>query len=234
MLEVKNLVTGYGDLKVLNAVSLKVNDGETVALVGSNGAGKSTLLQAISGLLPVWSGNVEFDGKNLTQLPSHQLPTLGIAYIPQGRGTLARLSVFDNLMLGGYVKSVRSRRQGRMLEIFELFPILHERKEQLAGTLSGGEQQMLSIGRALMMYPTLLMLDEPSLGLSPLMVETVFKIINDISKMGVAILLIEQNLTEALKVSKRGYVLESGQVVLSGSSSELLSNEKVREAYLGI
>lgn len=234
MLEVKNLVTGYGDLKVLNAVSLKVNDGETVALVGSNGAGKTTLLQAISGLLPVWSGNVEFDGKNLTQLPSHQLPTLGIAHIPQGRGTLARLSVFDNLMLGGYVKSVRSRRQGRMLEIFELFPILHERKEQLAGTLSGGEQQMLSIGRALMMYPTLLMLDEPSLGLSPLMVETVFKIINDISKMGVAILLIEQNLTEALNVSKRGYVLESGQVVLSGSSSELLSNEKVREAYLGI
>lgn len=234
MLEVKNLVTGYGDLKVLNEVSLQVNDGETVALVGSNGAGKTTLLQAISGLLPVWSGEVEFAGKKLTQLAPHLLPALGIAHIPQGRGTLARLSVYDNLMLGGYLKPVRRKRPERMAEIFELFPILRERKDQLAGTLSGGEQQMLSIGRALMMYPTLLMLDEPSLGLSPLLVETVFKIIHDISKMGVAILLIEQNLTEALNVSKRGYVLESGQVVLSGSSEELLCNEKVREAYLGI
>jgi branched-chain amino acid transport system ATP-binding protein len=159
---------------------------------------------------------------------------LGIAHIPQGRGILARLSVYDNLMLGAYIPAAKPKRAARMEEMFTLFPILRERKNQLAGTLSGGEQQMLAIGRALMMYPSFMILDEPSLGLSPLMVETVFKIICDVSKMGVSILLIEQNLTEALRVSKRGYVLETGQVVLSGSSEELLCNEKVREAYLGI
>ncbi len=234
MLEVKDLVTGYGDLKVLDGVSLSVAEGETVALVGSNGAGKTTLLQAISGLLPVWSGDITFRGQSLTSLPPHKLPALGIAHIPQGRGILAKLSVYDNLMLGAYIPSARATRPKRMEEMFELFPILRERKNQLAGTLSGGEQQMLAIGRALMLNPTFMILDEPSLGLSPLMVETVFKIICDISQMGVSMLLIEQNLTEALNVSKRGYVLETGRVVLSGSSAELLCNEKVREAYLGI
>ena len=234
MLEIKDLVTGYGDLKVLDGVSLSVEEGETVALVGSNGAGKTTLLQAISGLLPVWSGDIVFQGKSLVSLPPYKLPALGIAHIPQGRGILARLSVYDNLLLGAYIPAAKAKRTKRMEEMFEIFPILRERKEQLAGTLSGGEQQMLAIARALMLHPVFMILDEPSLGLSPLMVETVFKIISDISQTGVSMLLIEQNLTEALHVSKRGYVLETGRVVLSGPSDELLCNEKVREAYLGI
>ncbi len=234
MLEIKDLVTGYGDLKVLDGVSLTVEEGETVALVGSNGAGKTTLLQAISGLLPVWSGDITFRGQSLPKLQPHQLPALGIAHIPQGRGILARLSVYDNLMLGGYIAAAKAKRSARMEEMFALFPRLKERREQLAGTLSGGEQQMLAIARALMMYPSFMILDEPSLGLSPLMVETVFKIIADVSQMGVSILIIEQNLVEALHVADRGYVLETGRVVLSGTSAELMGNDKVREAYLGI
>jgi branched-chain amino acid transport system ATP-binding protein len=234
MLEIKDLVTGYGDLKVLDGVSLTVEEGETVALVGSNGAGKTTLLQAISGLLPVWSGDILFRGQSLPKLQPHQLPALGIAHIPQGRGILARSSVYDNLMLGGYIASAKAKRSARIEEMYSLFPILSERRTQLAGTLSGGEQQMLAIARALMMYPSFMILDEPSLGLSPLMVETVFKIIGDVSNMGVSILIIEQNLVEALHVADRGYVLETGRVVLEGTSEELMGNAKVREAYLGI
>jgi len=234
MLEIKDVVTGYGDMKVLDGVSLIVKKGETVALVGSNGAGKTTLLRAISALIPIWSGSITLNGQDLTKIPAYELPRYGIAHIPQGRGILTRLSVYDNLMLGGYIPSARNRRLETLESVFQLFPILKERKNQLAGTLSGGEQQMLAIGRALMMHPKLLILDEPSLGLAPIIVKNVFNIITDISKRGVSILLVEQNLVEALTISDRAYVLENGRVVLTGTSRELMMNTKIREAYLGI
>lgn len=234
MLEIKDLVTGYGDMEVLHGVSLTINDGETVALVGSNGAGKTTLLRAISGLMPIWSGTITLNEKNLVGIPAYDLPSYGIAHIPQGRGILGTLSVYDNLMLGAYIPSAKARRKETMEEVFNLFPILKERQNQLAGTLSGGQQQMLAIGRALMLQPKLLILDEPSLGLAPIVVESVFKIITDISKRGVSILLIEQNLVEALGIASRGYVMETGRIVMEGSSKELLANKRIREAYLGI
>ncbi|MGI9862571.1 ABC transporter ATP-binding protein [Moorella naiadis] len=234
MLQINELVTGYGDMKVLHGISLQINDGETVALVGSNGAGKTTLLRAISGLIPIWSGSIILDNKNLVGIPAHAVPSYGIAHIPQGRGVLGTLSVFDNLMLGAYIPAAKAQRKETLEEVFRLFPILKERQNQLAGTLSGGQQQMLAIGRALMLHPKILILDEPSLGLAPIVVESVFKIITDISKQGVSILVIEQNLIEALGVSSRGYVLETGKIVMEGSSKELLANKRIREAYLGI
>lgn len=234
MLEINQITTGYGDMKVLDSVSLSVKTGEAVSLVGSNGAGKTTLLRAISGLIPVWSGSIMFEGKDLTKLPAHTLPAFGIAHIPQGRGVLSQLTVRDNLLLGAYIASAKAKRAETLEKVFALFPILKEKETQLGGSLSGGQQQMLAIGRALMSHPKLLILDEPSLGLAPIVVESVFKIIKEISAQGVSILLIEQNLVEALAVSTRGYVLETGRVVMEGLSEELTSNEQVREAYLGI
>ena len=234
MLEINNIVTGYGDMKVLDGITLSVAEGETVALVGSNGAGKTTLLRAISGLIPVWSGNITFNGLDTTKLPAHELPALGIAHIPQGRGVLAQVSVYDNLLLGAYIPSAKSRREETLKEVFKIFPILEEKKTHLGGSLSGGQQQMLAIGRALMSHPKLLILDEPSLGLAPIVVDSVFKIIKDISAQGVSILLIEQNLVEALAVSSRGYVLETGRIALQGNSADLFNNDAVRTAYLGL
>lgn len=234
MLEINNIVTGYGDMKVLDGISLSVAEGETVALVGSNGAGKTTLLRAISGLIPVWSGNISFNGQETTKLPAYELPALGIAHIPQGRGVLAQVSVYDNLLLGAYIPSAKSRREETLKEVFKIFPILEEKKTHLGGSLSGGQQQMLAIGRALMSHPKLLILDEPSLGLAPIVVDSVFKIIKDISAQGVSILLIEQNLVEALAVSSRAYVLETGRIALQGKSADLFNNDAVRTAYLGL
>lgn len=234
MLEINNIVTGYGDMKVLDGITLSVAEGETVALVGSNGAGKTTLLRAISGLIPVWSGNISFNGQDTTKLPAHELPALGIAHIPQGRGVLAQVSVYDNLLLGAYIPSAKSRREETLKEVFKIFPILEEKMTHLGGSLSGGQQQMLAIGRALMSHPKLLILDEPSLGLAPIVVESVFKIIKEISAQGVSILLIEQNLVEALAVSSRGYVLETGHIALQGNSADLFNNDAVRAAYLGL
>ena len=234
MLDIKTITTGYGDMKVLDQVSLTVGSGEAVSLVGSNGAGKTTLLRAISGLIPVWSGSIVFDGQELTKLPAYTLPSLGIAHIPQGRGVLAQLSVKDNLLLGGYVPSARAKRPQNLEKVYALFPMLKEKENHLGGSLSGGQQQMLAIGRALMTQPKLLILDEPSLGLAPIVVESVFQAIKEISSQGVSILLIEQNLVEALAVSTRAYVLETGRVVLEGPSEELAANEQVRSAYLGI
>jgi branched-chain amino acid transport system ATP-binding protein len=221
-------------MKVLDQVSLLVNTGETVSLVGSNGAGKTTLLRAISGLIRVWSGSIIFEGQDLTKLPAHKLPSLGIAHIPQGRGILSQLSVKDNLILGSYIPSAKAKREQTLEKVYSLFPILKEKENDPGGSLSGGQQQMLAIGRALMSHPKLLILDEPSLGLAPIMVESVFQIIKDISSQGVSILVIEQNLVEALAVSTRGYVLETGRVVLEGSSEALATNQEVRAAYLGI
>ncbi len=235
MLNVSNVHAGYGDLKVLFDVSIDLQDGEVVSLVGSNGAGKTTLLRAISGLIPVTSGEITWYDKSMTKMPAYKIPELGIAHIPQGRGILSTLSIRDNLLLGGYIKSARAMREERMEYVLGLFPILRKRINLLAGTLSGGQQQMLAIARALMMNPKLLILDEPSLGLAPIIVDEVFNIIKRVSKEeGVSILLIEQNLLQALSASDRGYVLETGQIVMSGSSDELFANKDIKKAYLGI
>jgi branched-chain amino acid transport system ATP-binding protein len=227
-------VAGYGDMKVLDGVSLTVGTGEAVSLVGSNGAGKTTLLRAISGLIPVWSGSIVFEGQELTRLPAHDLPSLGIAHIPQGRGVLAQLSVKDNLILGSYIPAARNGRAQALEMVYGLFPVLKEKEDALGGALSGGQQQMLAIGRALMSHPKLLILDEPSLGLAPIVVESMFRIVKEIASQGVSLLLVEQNLVEALAVSRRAYVLETGRVVLEGTSEALANNKHVRSAYLGI
>lgn len=234
MLEVVNLVGGYGDLEVLHGVSLQVTDGEAVALLGSNGAGKTTLLKMVSRLLPIRSGKIIWNGQDLSALPAHRLAEFGIAHVPEGRGILTSLTVLENLELGAFTPRAKRERRKSLEEVFTLFPILKERQKQRAGTLSGGQQQMLSIGRALMLRPKILLLDEPSLGLAPLLVQNIFEKIATISQMGVSILLVEQNLLQALKVARRGYVLETGRIVLAGDSDTLQQNEEVRRAYLGV
>lgn len=234
MLKLENVSAGYGDLQVLFDVSIHVNKGECVALVGSNGAGKTSLLRVISGFLPVTNGTVTFKGENLLSMPTTKRASIGIAHIPQGRGVLGTLSVMDNLILGGYDKRVKSRRKENIEKAFEIFPKLKQRQNQIAGSLSGGEQQMLAIARALIMEPELLMLDEPSLGLAPIVVDEVFEIISRIRDTGMSILIIEQNLLATLKVAQRGYVIETGKVVIEGTSAELMNNDDVKRAYLGL
>jgi len=234
MLKVKSVDVAYGDVKVLHNVSLEVEEGEVVALVGANGAGKTTLLRTISGLIRPLSGSIEFEGIDTLKVPPYRLPEMGIAHVPQGRQVFAYLSVEENLELGAYLPQAKKVRKKSMEVVFDLFPVLRERRRQSAGTLSGGEQQMLAVGRALMSLPKLLMLDEPSLGLAPVLVEAVYEKIGEIKRQGIAILLIEQNLLQALSVAHRGYVLEMGRIVLEGESSELLNNRHVKEAYLGI
>ena len=234
MLELNKINAGYGDLKVLHDVSIHVEEKECVALVGSNGAGKTTLLWVISGLLPVTSGEVKWYDKDLLKLPSYDRAELGIAHIPQGRGILGTLTVEDNLMLGGFNKHAKKSRLKTIDEVLVLFPRLKERWKQIAGSLSGGEQQMLAIARALIMKPKLLMLDEPSLGLAPIVVEEVFETIDAVRKQGVSVLIIEQNLVAAMRIAQRGYVFENGVVRMEGTSDELLHNEEVQKAYLGI
>lgn len=234
MLKVNRLSAGYGDLQVLFDASLEVMDGECVALVGSNGAGKTTLLSIIGGHLPIKSGSIMWNEIDLLKQSAIRRADLGIAHIPQGRGVLGTLNVLDNLMLGGYCKRVRPRRMENIEKVFEMFPKLKQRQHQIAGSLSGGEQQMLAIGRALVMEPQLLMLDEPSLGLAPIIIEEVFEHIEKICRTGVSVLLIEQNLVAALSIAQRGYVMENGRVVLSASSEELRNNEAVKRAYLGM
>lgn len=234
MLEIIDISANYGDLNVLRDISITVNDGEIVSLLGSNGAGKTTLLKILSGLMGVTKGEIYFDGVDLLKQPGYERADIGIAHIPQGRGILATLSVEENLILGAYSKNVRAKFEENVEKAYSRFPILKERKNQVAGTLSGGQQQMLAIGRALMMEPKLLMLDEPSLGLAPIIVEEVFEIINQVADEGKAILLVEQNLHQALSIASRGYVIETGDMVISGTAEELLNNEEVRKAYLGV
>lgn len=234
MLKIEGLCTGYDDLKVLFNVDLEVNEGEVVALVGSNGAGKTTLLRVISGTIPVTGGSVKWFGEDLIKIPAHKRAELGIAHIPQGRGILSTLSIKDNLILGSYTKRTRAKREELMEKVFATFPVLKDRMNLIAGTLSGGQQQMLAIGRAMVMEPKLLILDEPSLGLAPIVVDEVFKILNDFKKQGSSMLIIEQNLVKALQVSDRAYVMETGHVVIEGKSSELLVDPMVRKAYLGV
>jgi len=234
MIKIDKICAGYGDLKVLFDLSLHIEKGEVVSLVGSNGAGKTTLLRIISGLEPVTSGSIDFMGTDLLKEKPEKRADLGIAHIPQGRGILGTLTIEENLILGAYAKKARANMDKNMKQAYELFPILKERKNQLAGMLSGGQQQMLAIARALMMEPQLLMLDEPSLGLAPIVVEDMFRIIADVAKSGMSILIVEQNLIQALSVADRGYVLETGKIVLEGTAKELLENEDIRAAYLGV
>jgi branched-chain amino acid transport system ATP-binding protein len=233
MLEVKNINVFYEDAQALWDISLTVNQGEIVTLVGSNGAGKSTTLKAISGLVPPASGEIIFEGTPIDRVAAHRIVEMGIAHIPEGRRLWPGLSVLENLELGAYTKAARAVRKDSLEWVFQLFPLLKKRQTQLAGTLSGGEQQMLAIGRGLLSHPKLLILDEPSLGLSPLLVDEVFETIQKINLEGMTVMLIEQNVNRALTISNRGYVLETGRIVISGSGKELLADQHVKTAYMG-
>ena len=233
MLEIKNLFVSYGGIKALRGIDMQVADKKIVSLIGANGAGKSTLLRTISGLVKAHSGSVKFDGAEITGLSIDKICKMGIALVPEGRRGFTDLTVAENLKIGAYLRNDKAEIQKDLDWVYQLFPRLKERSWQFAGTLSGGEQQMLAVGRALMSRPKLLMMDEPSLGLAPLIVQQIFSIIEEINKKGVTILLIEQNANMALKAADSAYVLETGEITLSGSGESLLSNQKVREAYLG-
>ena len=234
MLEVNNIHTYYGNIEALRGVSLEVNAGEVVTLIGANGAGKSTTLRTISGLLQPRVGQIKLNGEDLAAYPAHERVFKGIAMVPEGRGVFSRLSVEENLEMGAYSRSERAQIDQDLERVFVLFPRLKERRGQVAGTLSGGEQQMLATGRALMARPKLLLMDEPSMGLAPLLVESIFQTIKDINKEGTTILLVEQNASMALSVGHRGYVLQTGQIVLSETAAKLAKNKMVQKAYLGI
>ncbi len=236
MLELTNVTTGYGKFRVLKDVSVKVNSGEIVCVVGANGAGKTTLMRAISGIVTLWKGNKTFNGKDLTKLSPAKVTREGIIQIPEGRLIIKELSVEDNLRLGAYSHYFKSGKEAitqDLQSVYELFPALKARTTQRAGTLSGGEQQMVAIGRGLMGRPKLLMLDEPSLGLAPLVVVTMFQVIRELHQKGLPILLVEQNVRAAIQISNRGYVLETGSVVVEGTHDQLLTDEKVIRAYMG-
>ncbi len=233
LLEMENLKVSYGGIQALKGISLRIAAGELVALIGSNGAGKTTTLKALAGLLHPASGKLHYQDRALLNIPAHRRVENGIALVPEGRGIFARLTVEENLLMGAYIRSDKGGIAVDLGRQYELFPRLAERRTQLAGTLSGGEQQMVAMGRALMSQPKLLMLDEPSMGLAPLMVEKIFETIRSISAQGVTILLVEQNAKLALEAAQRGYVLESGAITLSGTAGELLGSDAVQRAYLG-
>ena len=234
LLEIADLSLAYGDVQVLFGVSLEVREGEIVTLLGSNGAGKTTTLRAISGLRPARGGEIRYRGQSLLGIPASKRAELGIALVPEGRELWPQLTVRENLELGAYTKGARARSEQNIERIYGLFPRLEERRSQFAGSLSGGEQQMCAIGRAMMSEPKLLMLDEPSLGLAPILVDQMFSIVRTLHGTGITVLLVEQNLQKALEIAQRGYVIETGQVKLQGSSAELLADPAIRQAYLGL
>lgn len=233
MLEIKDLHVFYGAIHALKGISLTVADGELVSLIGANGAGKTTTLHAISGLLPAASGSILLDGTDLQKVPANTIIGLGMAHVPEGRHVFARMTVEENLRMGAYILRDQKRISENLERVYGHFPRLKERRRQLAGTLSGGEQQMLSTGRALMTDPKIVLMDEPSMGLSPLLVKEIFEIITELNKRGMTILLVEQNAQMALSVAQRAYVLETGRIIMQGSAAELLNNDSVRKAYLG-
>ena len=233
LLEVKNLEVSYGVIRALKSISFHVDEGEIVSLIGANGAGKTTTMQSIMGLIPIKSGTVIYDGKDITKTPGYKLVSLGMSQVPEGRRVFQELTVYENLVLGAYTKKDKAKIKEDIEEICTMFPRLGERRKQVAGTLSGGEQQMLAMGRAMMSHPKLLMLDEPSMGLSPLLVDQVFDIIKDYHKKGVTVLLVEQNAKKALSIADRAYVRETGSIPLEGKASELLDNDDIKKAYLG-
>jgi branched-chain amino acid transport system ATP-binding protein len=234
LVEISEIDVAYGDVQVLHEVTLRVREGEVVTIVGANGAGKSTLLKTIAGILRSTSGEIQFLGERIDHLQPHQIVERGVVRIPEGRRIFPSLSVLENLELGSYLPKAKAKRSESLEKVFSLFPVLKDRSQQLAGTLSGGEQQMLAIGRGLMSLPLLLMLDEPSLGLAPLLVGEIFRTIREINQQGTTILLVEQNVLNALEMAHEGYVLENGRIVLRGKSGDLLGNEHMKESYLGV
>ncbi len=233
MLEINNLHVSYGAIKALNGISLTVNDGELVTLIGANGAGKTTTLHTISGLLRASSGCVMLDGHDLQKIHAHDIITLGMAQVPEGRHVFAQMTVLENLYMGAYIMTDKNKIEENIEWVFDHFPRLKERSKQLAGTLSGGEQQMLATGRAIMTNPKIVLMDEPSMGLSPLLVSEIFAIIKELQKDGITILLVEQNAKMALSIADRAYVLENGRISMSGDANELLNDDRVKKAYLG-
>ena len=233
MLKINDLVVRYGMIEAIKGISFEVNDGEIVTLIGANGAGKTTTMHTISGLLKPYSGNITFDDLDISKKAAHDIVSLGIAQCPERRRVFASQSVEDNLMLGAYLRKNKQEIQEDLKKVYDLFPRLLERKKQMAGTLSGGEQQMLAMGRALMSKPKILLLDEPSMGLSPLLVKEIFNIIKEINEQGTSILLVEQNAKMALAIADRAYVLETGKIVMTGTGEELLKSEDIKKAYLG-
>ena len=233
LLEVKDLQVYYGVIQALRGISFKVEEGEIVTLIGANGAGKTTTMQTIVGLIPSKEGSISYNGQDITKLPSHKIVKQGLTQVPEGRRIFQELTVYDNLMLGAYLEKDMKKIKDRIEEVFEQFPILKKRRLQIAGTLSGGEQQMLAMSRALMANPKLLMLDEPSMGLSPLLVSQVFDLITDMNQRGITILLVEQNAEKALAIADRAYVLANGAITHSGTGAELAGSEEIKKAYLG-
>ena len=233
MLEVKDLEVNYGVIKAIKGVSFEVNEGEVISLIGANGAGKTTILHAVSGLLNKTAGTVMFEGKDITKIPAHKIVYMGMSHVPEGRRVFAQLTVLENLKLGAYSRKDKNELNETLEKVYKSFPRLEERKNQLAGTLSGGEQQMLAMGRALMSHPKLILMDETSMGLSPIFVEEIFNIIKEISASGTTVLLVEQNAKKALSIADRAYVLEKGNITLSGDAKTLMNDESVKKAYLG-
>ena len=233
LLEIKDLEVYYGMIQAIKGVSFQVQEGEVIALIGANGAGKTTILHTITGLLEAKKGSVIFDGKDITKKPAHKIVSMGMAHVPEGRRVFANLSVYQNLKMGAYTRKDKQEIEETLKTVYKRFPRLEERKNQLAGTLSGGEQQMLAMGRALMSHPRIILMDEPSMGLSPIFVNEIFDIIKEVSASGTTVLLVEQNAKKALSISDRGYVLETGKIVLEGDSKDLLNNDSIKKAYLG-
>lgn len=233
MLEVKELEVYYGVIQAIKGVSFQVNQGEVIALIGANGAGKTTILHTVTGLLSPKRGSVVFEGKEITKVPAHKIVSMGMAHVPEGRRVFAELSVYENLKMGAYTRKDKKEIEESLANVYKRFPRLEERKNQMAGTLSGGEQQMLAMGRALMSKPKIILMDEPSMGLSPIMVNEIFDIIRAVSESGTTVLLVEQNAKKALSIADRAYVLETGNIVLEGKAEDLLENDSIKKAYLG-
>ncbi|MCD8105725.1 MAG: ABC transporter ATP-binding protein [Lachnospiraceae bacterium] len=233
MLEVKDLEVYYGVIQAIKGISFEVNEGEIIALIGANGAGKTTTLHTITGLITPKQGSVIFEGKNITKVPAHKIVQMGIAHVPEGRRVFAQLTVYQNLKMGAYTRKDKAEIEESLKNVYKRFPRLEERKNQMAGTLSGGEQQMLAMGRALMSHPRIIVMDEPSMGLSPILVNEIFDIIQSVSTGGTTVLLVEQNAKKALAIADRAYVLETGKIVQEGRAADLMDDESIKKAYLG-
>lgn len=233
MLEIKDLEVYYGMIQAIKGISFEVKEGEVIALIGANGAGKTTTLHAVTGLIPAKAGKILFEGKDITKVPGYKIVSMGMAHVPEGRRVFAQLSVYQNLKMGAYTRKDKAEVEQSLQMVYKRFPRLEERKNQMAGTLSGGEQQMLAMGRALMSHPKIILMDEPSMGLSPIFVNEIFDIIREVSAGGTTVLLVEQNAKKALEIADRAYVLETGTIQLQGDAKELMNNDAVKKAYLG-
>ena len=233
MLEVKDLQVSYGMIQAIKGISFEVNQGEVIALIGANGAGKTTILHTVTGLLAPKAGSIMFEGQDITKVPAHKIVSMGMAHVPEGRRVFAQLSVYDNLKMGAYTRKDNNEIEESLEMVYKRFPRLEERKNQMAGTLSGGEQQMLAMGRALMSKPKIILMDEPSMGLSPIFVNEIFNIIQDVSASGTTVLLVEQNAKKALSIADRAYVLETGNIALEGDAKVLMNDDSIKKAYLG-